>query len=182
MRTDTIQSTNQPGTLARHRGIMSTENNDGAQPTTPEQAQMAELELSGVSWKNPEGALSKLRESHDIAFDPATGQVNVTARDGETVPLSTALRNLAGSPDGAQYVDGRSVKFLSKADFPDVRSKTSFIAANGLAAYEALPLTRPHIPSGEPKTQEQYRQLSRQDKMKLMRDKGPAWLESLPTR
>jgi hypothetical protein len=160
---------------------MSNEENN-TPVVTPELAQQAAFEVTGVLWKcSEELALAKLREQgYKMLFDSNSGEVNCTDAEGSQIRLSDALRNLATSEEGTSLADQRSVRFLSKEDFPDRESKTSFIAANGILAWAAIPLKRRPVVTGVVTTQEQWAVLSTRQKSDLLSEKGLAWLQSLP--
>jgi hypothetical protein len=122
----------------------------------------------------------------EVTFDEA-GQP-YARYDREILPLGEALtrwaadstesicdrRTLPRSPGGGR----RGI--ASKADLPDVKAKSAYIAEFGYKAYSALP-TRA-VPTEELKYRDQFYRLPIAEKTRLIRKHGEDFIRSLPSR
>jgi hypothetical protein len=137
--------------------------------------------LAGPKFYNVEDALTIARKDHDIRFDgdgEGTGVV-----DGRRVPLAEVFAAIA--LENESLVDGRSLRSLKESQ-PKVKprsqmtdaEKIAFINANGLKAFEDLPLRATRTVRIE--TFQDYLALPMKERAKLAGLNGADWIAKLP--
>jgi len=147
------------------------------------QAHRDAINASGVRFY--ENAIAeKLTAEFDVRVDAegvATGVV-----DGKRVPLERVYQAVAKR--WPTIADGRSTRNLkpdtgemkakSKADFPTMHAKMSFIDEHGLEAWERLPMRSARVV--EVRTFSDYVSLPQSAKLELISKHGADWVGRLP--
>jgi hypothetical protein len=131
----------------------------------------AAFDTTGVRFHDRAAALAEFKVGREIIFDD-DGNPHTYYDGGEALSLDQGLLRFAY--DRRDLCDQRTLPragvgaarpgLESKSDYPDVKSKLSFIEARGLDAWSKLPLTGVS-PKGEILTQEDFRRLPLAEKV-----------------